>query len=129
MSIGGVMVEMRLLCDHCGDDIKPYFGNAGLEIDLTFYSGWNSKGDKVKIQLCGKCSWKALRLLGFQYDTGKILSLARREMIDEVKVHGPHGGGIDDIALNGVGGAHGLEWHTQKPDVPLAGAMMIELIK
>jgi len=63
-----------------------------------------------------KCGFQAAQLLGFQYDTGKILSLARREQIDAVTVFGKHGGGLADIAMGGVGGANEPLWHANEPD-------------
>ena len=82
---------------------------------MRFISFWNPQGDVREISLCSDCGCHAANLLGFQYDTGKILSLARGDVIKSVEVHGPNGGGLEDIAMNGVGGAHNLRWYSQRP--------------
>ncbi|MBE3087998.1 MAG: hypothetical protein IMZ71_02625 [Chloroflexi bacterium] len=112
-------------CDCCGENIeeKGSDGNRGWMIGLRFFSFWNPKGDERILHLCSHCGWQAAKHLGFQFDTGKILSIARGEMIDGVSVYGTHGGGLGDIAMNGIGGANAPEWHAQKPDVPSAAAM------
>lgn len=110
------------LCDGCGENIaeKSNGGNSRWMIGMRFFSFWNPNGDEVVLHLCGSCGCNAANRLGFQYDTGKILSLSRGDMIDGVEIHGPHGGGLADIAMNGVGGAHGLRWHSQRPKALLA---------
>ena len=114
------------MCDKCGQEIVWETGNAGWQIGLKFYSWWNPKGDERVISLCGSCGWKAARLLGFQYDTGKILSLARKESITDVTVYGAHGGGLGDIAMTGVHSAGLPSIAVGVPDAPVAGAMQIE---
>ena len=119
-------LQALLTCDCCGQDI-PNPTKDTWRIGLQFFSFWNTGGDKREIFLCSHCGYRAAILLGFQYDTGKILSLSRVDMIDGVEVHGPNGGGISDIALNGIGGAHGLRWHSQNPAAPIAARMRIDL--
>lgn len=116
-------------CDCCGKTIPDPRGDGhgAWKIALTFVSWWNQEGDVREIILCGEgCGSRAARLLGFEYDTGKILSIARKEMIDSVTVCGPHGGGMGDIAIGGVAGASAPMWHAQVENVPLAAAMKRE---
>jgi len=113
------MVVIHRVCDACGGDV--FDGRELWEIELRFVSWWNPSGDARVMHLCGSCGSQAARLLGFCYDTGKILSVARGEMIDGVEVHGPNGGGIADIAINGVAGASAPHWHAEKAkELPMA---------
>ena len=106
------------LCDACGCDIAEAGsdGNRGWKVALKFFSFWVPEGDLRVIQLCARCGSIAARKLGFFYDTGKILSESRKEMIDGVSVCGPNGGGIADIAFGGVAGASPARWHAEEPD-------------
>ena len=114
---------IQILCDACGKPVDRESGHGAWEIGIRFRSMWNQEGDVRVLQLCSTCGSHAAKLLGFCYDTGKILSLARGEMVDGVEVHGPNGGGLEDIAINGIGGSHGLQWHAEKPNALVAGEM------
>lgn len=119
------MIETRAICDACGSDIQATGGdeNKGMHVEMRFFSCWTKNGDLRALDFCAKCAWKVMQLFGFQYDTGKLLSIAGKEMIDSVTVFGPHGGGIEDIAVGGVAGANAPEWHAQEPGALSAGAM------
>lgn len=84
-------------CDRCGEETKAD-PHGTWEIELRFK--WSGT-DKKTLSFCGPCGRHAAQVLGFGYDTGCILSLARGEYIGS----GPHGGGA------------------QRPDEPIAGAM------
>lgn len=117
----GKKMESIFNCDCCGKEVEreEYW-----QIKLRFVSFWNNPdGDKRTVTLCMRCGVKAAKLLGFQYDTGKILSIARKEQIDDVTVYGPHGGGIADIAFGGIVGANPAIWHAEEPNKPVTGAM------
>jgi len=79
------------LCDKCGKEITTI---ERWRIGLRFVSSWIPNGDTRLITLCGKCGWKAARLLGFAFDTGKILSCAREEYVTDATVCGANGGGM-----------------------------------
>ena len=117
-------MSMKLFCDACGEEMEPQSGHGAWEITMRFVSFWNPKGDERIISLCSGCGYQAAWGLGFQYDTGKILSRARGEMIDGVSVCGPNGGGIMDIAMNGMGGASPARWHAEAPDALVAGCLV-----
>ena len=116
----------KILCDACGKDTEPGSGHGAREIGMRFRSWWNRRGDVRILQLCGHCGSQAARLLGFCFDTGKILSVARKEQIDGVSVYGPHGGGFGDIAMNGVAGANPPQWHAGNTEALPAAAMVRE---
>ena len=92
---------MELRCDLCGDVVK---GKERWAIGLKYRSTWNPDGDEVHADLCPRCGNRAVRLLGFCHDTGKILSIARQEQIDHLD-------------------QYGLKWHGANPSAPLMGAM------
>lgn len=117
-------MERAPLCDSCGAEIG---GDQSWQIGLKLDSMWRQNGGHtVVLKLCSKCGHQAARLLGFCYDTGTILSVARRGMIDGAEVHGPNGGGLEDIAFNGVGGGHGIRWHEGSPNELPARCMVRE---
>jgi len=109
-------------CDACGKEIV----GDGLRIALQLVTGWNPNGDVRRCALCMGCGSQALRLLGFCYDTGMILSVARKEQVDGADVHGPNGGGLGDIAINGVGGVHNARWHANAESALPMGRMVRE---
>lgn len=108
-------------CDKCGGEItQEWDGGWSWDIGLKFKSAWNPNGETRLIQLCQICGAKAARGLGFCFDTGKILSIAKGEYITECMLTQS----LPDIAINGVACGHNItSYATQHPDEPAAGAM------
>jgi len=100
---------MNNLCDCCGENIKQH---TYWQISLKFVSFWNPQGDKRNVNLCEKCGIQAANLLGFCHDTGKILSIAKKEQIDSVTVYG---------AFPGIVGANLPQWHANNPGAAVMG--------
>jgi len=108
------------LCDCCGEPIEDD-GSIGIwDIGLRFRSSWDPAGHVVTLVLCGKCGSTAANLLGFCYDTGKILSLARKEMVDGCQLTQS----MDDIIVYGIkDGMNTVDWHAENPKAPIAARM------
>ena len=115
-------ITTTTMCDACGQEItQEWDGGWSWDIGLRFRSSWDPKGDTRLLELCQSCGSKAARLLGFQFDTGKILSMAQREYVTGCQLHQT----IADIAFNGVTqGANTTHTAAPKPEIPAAAAML-----
>jgi len=108
-------------CDHCGKDIVG--SEWEWQIGIKLISCWGT--DVRGIHLCGKCGWMAARLLGYQQDTGKILSIAKKETVVAATLHQS----ITNLAVNGFTGGADVLCGANSPESLDAGAMMTEAIE